>query len=166
MVQKPLRHMPQGLVDLHFQRVADAPRVVRAPGEQRPDAERVVVERGLPEEGVEVEEVFDVGRSYEIYQVYLVEAVELVGRILVVEPPKPTVRQDAPLRPGVLDVEGDLVRRVFVREGVSSAPFSETSSGLSQYLASATAKARPFKSSSVRVLPLFAATELVFLYRT
>ena len=37
-------------------------------------------------------------------------------------------------------------------------PLSDTSSGRSQYLASATAKALPLSSSSVSVLPLFAAT--------
>ena len=45
-------------------------------------------------------------------------------------------------------------------------PCSDTSSGRSQYFASATAKALPFNSSSVRALPLFAATDPASLYRT
>ncbi len=42
-------------------------------------------------------------------------------------------------------------------------PFSDASSGLSQYFASATAKALPLSNSSVSVLSLFAATDLASL---
>jgi hypothetical protein len=45
-------------------------------------------------------------------------------------------------------------------------PFSETSSGLPQYLASATAKALPLSSSSVSVFPLFAVTMRASSYST
>ena len=45
-------------------------------------------------------------------------------------------------------------------------PFSETSSDLSQYFASATAKALPLNDSSVSILPLFAATDRASPYRT
>src|SRR5215212_3775884 len=166
MVQKPLRHVPQGFIDLHLQRVADAPRVVRALPQQRPDDEVPILERGPPEEGVEVEEVVRAARSHQLGQVHLVEAVELVGRVLVVESPESPVRQDAPLHPCVLDVERDLVARILFEQASRLPPLSETSSGLPQYLASAIAKALPLSSSSVSVFPLFAATERASSYST
>ena len=84
MVQKALCQVSQGLVDLYLERVSDAPGVVRALPEQRPDTKRVVLERRPPEEGVEVEEVFRAAGAHERGQINLVEAVELVGCVAVV----------------------------------------------------------------------------------
>ncbi len=116
VVEEALGQVPQGLVDLGLQRVAHAPGVLRALVQECPGAHGAVVERGAPEEGVEVEEGCRVSGLQERGQVHLVEDVQLVGGVAVIESPEPAVGQDAPLHARVAQVEGDLVRRVLVGE--------------------------------------------------
>ncbi len=121
VVEKALGEMSQRLKHLRLERVADPTGIVGAGLEERGHAERLGVERRTVEKGIKVEERRDVVGLQQRRQIHLVVAIELVGGVAVVESPEAPVGQDAPIQAAMLNVEGDLERRVPVRKWIAAA---------------------------------------------
>ena len=56
----------------------------------------------------------------ECRQIDFVEAVKLMRRISMVQPPQPSIGQDAPIQATVLHIKGNLIGGILVREGITT----------------------------------------------
>src|SRR5207249_2035861 len=56
----------------------------------------------------------------ECRQIDFIEAIKLVRRILMVQPPQASIGQDAPIQSTVLHIKGNLIGGILVREGITT----------------------------------------------